>query len=207
MESLIVEWLKENAPLVLAFIVGGFCCVWGYRIYDRLVKRIDDCEKENKDTTVALNKLQKEMEGVRDNVKSIKDYLVGRDQRVTNIFAMKRSPRMLNENGKQIYNIIKGDEFLDKNEGLLLEKLAEKHPRTALDVELSAKEVLFELLSDPVFDEIKDIVYNAPSIQITVDDKVSEYGFTISDVCFVLSLPLRDKYLESHKDIEISEEE
>lgn len=139
---------------------------------------------------------------MRMDIKSIKDYLVNKDQRAANILSMKNSPRVLNPNGKMIYDIIGGDKFIADNRQLLIDKIKNKNPATPLDVELYAKEVCIELLSDPIFDNIKNIVYNAPAIKLKKQDGTEEdYGFTIADVCFVLSLPLRDEYLKEYPDL------
>ena len=145
--------------------------------------------------------LQKDIDSVKMDVKSIKDYLVTKDQKAINVLAMKNSPMVLNENGKQIYEIIVGDKFLADNKTLLFERIDSKKPRTPLDVEIAAKEVLIDLLSSPIFDGIKNIVYNYPSIQIKQEGKDIDYAISISDVCFVLSIPLRDMYLEAHPEI------
>lgn len=101
-----------------------------------------------------------------------------------------------------IYDIIGGDKFIADNRQLLIDKIKNKNPATPLDVELYAKEVCIELLSDPIFDNIKNIVYNAPAIKLKKQDGTEEdYGFTIADVCFVLSLPLRDEYLKEYPDL------
>lgn len=197
MIEFILNWLSASYPiLVSGVILAGIVWVTARFYYTRFRKVETDlkalpCESHNQ----LIN-------AIKDDVKSIKDYLVTKDQRATNVFGMKRSPRVLNESGKEVYNIIGGDEFLTANKQLLFDRLANKSPRTALDVELSAKEVCIELLSNPIFDRIKDTVYNAPAIKLKrPDGSIEEYGFTLADVCFVLSIPLRDMYLKEHTDI------
>ena len=60
---------------------------------------------------------------MRMDIKSIKDYLVNKDQRAANILSMKNSPRVLNPNGKMIYDIIGGDKFIADNRQLLIDKI------------------------------------------------------------------------------------
>lgn len=116
---------------------------------------------------------------------------------------MKNSPMVLNDNGSMIYNIVNGDRFITENQDVLLSRIADKKPRTLLDVEIAAKEVCLDLLSNPIFDGIKNIVYNHPAVKIKKEDGTeSDYVFTIADVCFVLSLPLRDIYLKVHPNFE-----
>lgn len=78
----------------------------------------------------------------------------------------------------------------------------EKTPKTALDAEESALEVLFAHLDDDMFNGMKKWVYNSPSRKVEIDGEEKDYSVTINDVCFVLSLPLRDMYLELHPDLQ-----
>nr|DAY97554.1 MAG TPA: holin family protein [Caudoviricetes sp.] len=199
------SWIMTNYPgifVVLACVV----IAWILRgRFERVNNRIKKCENHATDIAEVKNAvggLRTDINSMRMDIKSIKDYLVNKDQRAANILSMKNSPRVLNPNGKMIYDIIGGDKFIADNRQLLIDKIKNKNPATPLDVELYAKEVCIELLSDPIFDNIKNIVYNAPAIKLKKQDGTEEdYGFTIADVCFVLSLPLRDEYLKEYPDL------
>lgn len=194
----------ENYPGIFAMLVVAYA-VWHIRgWYSKFDARVKACEAHEpaiEEIKNDVKTLQKDIDSVKMDVKSIKDYLVTKDQKAINVLAMKNSPMVLNENGKQIYEIIVGDKFLADNKTLLFERIDSKKPRTPLDVEIAAKEVLIDLLSSPIFDGIKNIVYNYPSIQIKQEGKDIDYAISISDVCFVLSIPLRDMYLEAHPEI------
>ncbi|WP_298548987.1 hypothetical protein [uncultured Parabacteroides sp.] len=198
------SWIMENYPGIFAMLVVAYA-VWHIRgWYSKFDARVKACEAHEpaiEEIKNDVKTLQKDIDSVKMDVKSIKDYLVTKDQKAINVLAMKNSPMVLNENGKQIYEIIVGDKFLADNKTLLFERIDSKKPRTPLDVEIAAKEVLIDLLSSPIFDGIKNIVYNYPSIQIKQEGKDIDYAISISDVCFVLSIPLRDMYLEAHPEI------
>lgn len=198
------NWIMENYPGIFAMLVVAYA-VWHIRgWYSKFDARVKACEAHEpaiEEIKNDVKTLQKDIDSVKMDVKSIKDYLVTKDQKAINVLAMKNSPMVLNENGKQIYEIIVGDKFLADNKTLLFERIDSKKPRTPLDVEIAAKEVLIDLLSSPIFDGIKNIVYNYPSIQIKQEGKDIDYAISISDVCFVLSIPLRDMYLEAHPEI------
>lgn len=198
------NWIMENYPGIFAMLVVA-AIVWTVsRWYFKFEARVKACEAHEpaiEEIRNDVKTLRKDIDSVKMDVKSIKDYLVTKDQKAINVLAMKNSPMVLNENGKQIYDIIVGDKFLTDNKTLLFEHIDGKKPRTPLDVEIAAKEVLIDLLSSPIFDGIKNIVYNYPSIQIKQEGKDVDYAISISDACFVLSIPLRDMYLEAHPEI------
>ena len=151
--------------------------------------------------------MQKDIQGLRKDI-TLLTVAVARSGQVAepldNIIqiAMKQSPRKLNENGMQIYEIIGGAEFLEQNKDTLLTALAESKPLTALDVEMQARVVLLQQTSTPVFNKIKNIIYNHPAIKATRTDGVEiDYEITLTVACEVLSLPLRDMYLKAHPEL------
>lgn len=108
-------------------------------------------------------------------------------------FLQKNSPHRLTELGRKICNEVQGEKFLNDNKATLFEYIDERKPLTRLDVEELAVQALFRLTSKPVFNYIKDYVYEAPSYK-DVDGEMSE--LTVGDICFILSIPLRDMYLK-----------
>ena len=132
----------------------------------------------------------------------IKSILIGKDSKYSSIFAIKQSPRQLSEMGKRLYDDIKGEQFLAENKDFFFKKISESNPQTALDVEMICNYVCMSSLSESIFNSIKDYVYNAPSLKIKdSDNKEVTYDLSLRDVCFVLSIPLRDMYLNDHKEI------
>ena len=147
--------------------------------------------------------LQREMSEVRVDIFDIKTILVKQFPNVLEAFSMKKSPRVLNELGNQIFSQINGAEFLETNKSFFFRLIDERKPKTALDVEISARVVCVESSNDDIFNDIKLFVYNAPSMTIPTDDgKSKRYDLSLEDICYILSLPLRDMYLEAHPDIE-----
>ena len=117
---------------------------------------------------------------------------------------MKHSPRQLNEKGLELYESINGEKFLNDNYDLFDVIISEKKPKTALDVEASSLEALIMSLNLDIFNPIKNWVYNSASVKLKKDNgEEYDYSLTINDVCFILSLPLRNKYLYRHPDIEV----
>lgn len=134
---------------------------------------------------------------MKEDIAAIKAVLVQKFPNAANVFSMKKSPRRLNETGEKLFADIHGEEFLQKNKDFFFSKIDAMKPKTALDVENAANFACSGYTDEDMFNDIKDYVYNAPSITIKDEDgKERLYDITLGDVCYVLSLPLRDMYLK-----------
>ena len=218
MEAIISFLLNALPEVALALVFG--CVAWN------LSKRLSHIDNHFANIDTNLNDLQDSIGNVKkdlqDNIGNVKTelgqvresiqndinqikidmndiqlFITSKFPTAVNTFSSKHSPLVLNEMGIKLYEECGGKTFLDANQILLFKKLDEKKPKTALDVELGAKDVLFSLINDDIFNGIKVWVYNSPSWK--VNDK--DYVISLGDVCFVLSIPLRDRYLELHPEI------
>ena len=111
----------------------------------------------------------------------------------------RNSPTELNEHGQKIFADMEGDDFLRLYGSYFLQKIECKNPKTALDVEIIAYEVLLLSTYDDIFNQIKVKVYHYPSMDV-IDRRgqTVKMDVSLADVCYVLSLKLRDMYLETH---------
>lgn len=193
----ILSYLLNAAPEIALALIIGFIA---WKVSKRLAKtnshfaKIDDAISDIDD---AISDLQKDVTAIKNDVADVQLFITSKYPTALGMFVTKNSPLALNEFGKKLYEECGGKSFLEANQVLLLKKIEEKYPKTALDVETYAKEVLFSLTQNDIFNTIKVWVYNSPAWKI--GDK--DYTITLGDVCFVLSIPLRDKYLSLHPEI------
>lgn len=186
----ILSYLLNAAPEIALALIIGFIA---WKVSKRLTKtdshftKIDD----------AISGLQKDVTDIKNDLSDVQLFITSKYPTALGMFVTKNSPLALNEFGKRLYEECGGKSFLEANQVLLLKRIEEKTPKTALDVETYAKEVLFSLTNNDIFNTIKVWVYNSPAWKI--GDK--DYTITLGDVCFVLSIPLRDKYLQLHPEI------
>ena len=110
-----------------------------------------------------------------------------------NDVTMKASPRKLSPIGEMIYKEIDGDTFLNENEIRLFQYIDDMKPRVALDVEMYAFSACRSLSGLPVFDRLKDYIFNRADI----DSENGKISLSIAVVCEVLAIPLRDRYMAS----------
>lgn len=196
MWSQVWKWIAENYPVLLLIAVVAVL-VWlvAKFYYTRIVKM------ENAIKILPCTTHEQINQKILDKLTTITTYLITKDSKASVIFSRKASPRKLNASGEQLFKDCGGQKFLDRNSDELLAAIAEKDPSTALDVENLALEVLISRLDSGIFNELKQWVYNSPSLQIEVQGQGQEYAVSMNDICFVLSLPLRDMYLEIHPDL------
>lgn len=117
---------------------------------------------------------------------------------LNDVFTRKHSPRVLNETGQRIYEEMNGADFISKNKEILFAKISAQNPKAALDVENAAQFALAASTGENFFIPIKTYVYNAPAVETTENGSIE---LTIPIACYILSFPLRDKYLDEHPDI------
>lgn len=151
-------------------------------------------------TDVAALKI--DVESLKREVFSIKNFLILKYEDALVFFSLKNSPLNLSDFGNLILKEINGMEFIHNNKESLFSKIDDEKPRTALDVETSALMTCLSYCNEEEFDNIKNFVYNSPEYSIK-DNKGNDkkYILRLTDVCFILSIPLRDLYLSQHPEI------
>ncbi len=165
--------------------------------HDDLYHRIVETEEAVKE----LPRLRCDINEIKQELIAIRTYLTVKDIDVENVFSKKHSPRELNEAGEKLYADIRGKEFLDKNKDILIQGIDNKTPKTALDVEESSLEVLVSFIDNDMFIGLKNWVYNSSPRKLIIDGVEKDYSISMNDVCFVLSLPLRNMYLDLHPEL------
>lgn len=107
-------------------------------------------------------------------------------------------PRQLNDTGLYLYNDMRGEDFLKTNKQHLFSSMERRKLPTALDVESEAYFTLVASTREDFFIPLKTYVYNSPMIDVGEGKQIE---CTLDAACFVLSIPLRDMYLEEHPEI------
>lgn len=206
----IIEKLIEFLPLwylVLLVIIVGVL-VFYYKRFKPLEDRTRHADCKNKNSKIDemasdIKQLRSDFINMKEDLIAIKSILVQKYPNSANIFSMKKSPRKLNEMGEKLFADVNGKRFLNEHQAFFFKKIDEYCPKTAFDVENAANMACSTTTDNAIFNDLKNFVYNSPSI--TIKDKDGEerlYDITLADVCFVLSLPLRDMYLNEHPQIQ-----
>ena len=192
-----MDWLAGNYPfLIVAIIIAAIVWIVARFYYTRFKKIEQDVSE------LPCIHHEESFKKIMEELSVIRTYLVTRNPKSASLFSEKMSPRRLNIAGRNLLNDIDGTSFLEENEDDLFRMIEEKQPKTALDVEIAANEVLIENLDSDIFNRLKLWVYNSPTRKLTIDGEERDYAITMNDICFILSLPLRDMYLDAHPEIQ-----
>ena len=193
---------------VVATILGGVWFIinkaFGVGRFSRRIDEVDKrtcnaaCESHGKD----ISDIKDDIRSIKTDVVAIKTLLAMKHKDAASIFSIKNSPRQLNETGKRLLTDIKGQEFLEEHKDFLFNQIDAYAPKTALDVENAANAACVACVESDIFNGFKNFIYNSPSYMIKdTNGKEKSYDLSIPDICFVLSLPLRDMYLKDHPKI------
>jgi hypothetical protein len=172
------------------------------KYFEKIDKRFSDVDKRFADVNTNIKDITRDVKDLTRDVISIKSFLSTKYKEDIDLVSLKNSPTKLSDFGNQILEEINGIEFINDNKECLISRLDEEKPRTALDVENSAFIVFVNFCNNEKFDGIKNFIYNSPEYNVK-DNKGCDrkYNLSLIDVCFILSIPLRDMYLEPHPEI------
>ncbi len=199
-----LELIGTFVGLVATILVGVWFIISKSFGLGRFSHRLEEIDKRTANASCETHR--KEIADTKDSIREIKtdmmvikSLLAMKHKEAASIFSIKNSPRQLNDTGNRLFDEIKGMDFLKTNKDTLFAQIDSYEPKTALDVENAAHEACISCVDKDMFNGFKNYIYNSPSLKIK-DEKGEErsYDLSIPDVCFVLSLPLRDMYLQAH---------
>ncbi len=212
LQSFFSEYVVAVAVLIIASVWAIWKLATSFQSMRDKVKGIDDLpcshhtskiEKHDEqfaDTRALMSKMEGQLELLVQNSVEKSNRKIKKKSGYA--FSAKHSPRHLNQNGIALLSDCGGNEFLNANMGFFIDKMEKLQPKTALDVEDMALAVLQTSTNEDMFIPLKSWVYNAPSrVLSNSDGSTRTQDVDLDDVIFVLSLPLRDRYLELHPEI------
>lgn len=202
--------------IVVGVVVSGivWLTIWAVKLTDKhkdVSKRIDDLpcshhttklerhDEQFADSRAAVSRIEGQLDLL---VKTLVPKQKKRIERSAYALSGKHSPRQLNKNGIALLKDSGADKFLEANMDFFIKKMEVIAPKTAYDVEDLASTVLLAESNNDMFIPLKSWAYNAPTRELKNEDgSVKSLDVELDDIIFVMSLPLRDKYLELHPEI------
>lgn len=188
----IILSIVGSALATLGLVIGFL-----WKIFDK-VSNIDRCVTRIDNLETRLSKIEENNSYYNERLIRIETALSIKYKTMENMFSQKHSPRTLNSLGLQIYQMLDGDKFLEENKQFLFEEIDKREPKAALDVETLASVALAVSVSKDWFIPIKTFVYNCPTLKT---EGGNDLDVSLETACYVMSLPLRDMYLEAHPEI------
>lgn len=193
---------------IVATVLGGVWFIVNKSFgAGRFSLRIDEVDKRTANAACDLHgrdidAMKSDMRTMKGDLVAIKSLLTMKHKDAASLFSVKNSPRKLNDIGKRVMDDMRGAEFLDAHKDFFFSLIDAYKPQTALDVENAAHAVCVASTNNDMFNGLKNFVYNAPSYIVKdANGQEKPYDLSLPDVCFILSLPLRDMYLKEHSEI------
>ena len=193
---------------IVATVLGGVWFIVNKAFgAGRFSHRIDEEDKRTANAACDLHgrdidAMKSDMRTMKGDLVAIKSLLTMKHKDAASLFSVKNSPRKLNDIGKRVMDDMRGAEFLDAHKDFFFSLIDAYKPQTALDVENAAHAVCVASTNNDMFNGLKNFVYNAPSYIVKdANGQEKPYDLSLPDVCFILSLPLRDMYLKEHSEI------
>lgn len=143
------------------------------------------------------------VDDMNERLESVAKWVMRHDDSMIDSLSRKCSPRRLTEAGKELYSISGGKRLLEENMDYLISEMQKRAPGTPYDVEDCALSVLLSSTAKPMFNGIKNYIYNAPDKLDLPDGKGGSVKVSLSlySVVWVMSIELRDEYLKAHSEI------
>ena len=193
---------------IVATVLGGVWFIVNKAFgAGRFSHRIDEVDKRTANAACDLHgrdidAMKSDMRTMKGDLVAIKSLLTMKHKDAASLFSVKNSPRKLNDIGKRVMDDMRGAEFLDAHKDFFFSLIDAYKPQTALDVENAAHAVCVASTNNDMFNGLKNFVYNSPSYIVKdANGQEKPYDLSLPDVCFILSLPLRDMYLKEHSEI------
>jgi len=134
----------------------------------------------------------------REHLREVSAWIVKKDKSMANTLMAKLSPYQLTDAGKKLLEISGGKLCVDQNLDMFMSELGKQNPLTPYDVEEKSVSIILETKQQPIFNQIKNFLYYMPKTIEGVGDAADISIFTVVNV---MSLYLRDFYLEAHPEL------
>ncbi len=197
------EAVWEVSPILVIIIVTIIATAVIVRKTDKfLYGKIDPLHRKLSDHAIAINRYNEFSDcrnhtqfiaDLKKSVNNIERILIKMDSENLDSLYEVHSPRQLNETGREFYKESGADKILEDNLDFFISELEKENLKNALDVETGAYAFLLRISDNDIFNDLKRYIYNNP--------KVGTLNADISTACFVMSLVLRDEYLNRYPEI------
>ena len=194
MESEFLNYLFENWP-ILAILAA--VCYLAARITRSITKWEDQNSQRHKDSERRHDEVDASLRDIAQRIETIERFLIKKGGANYNDFTKMNSPRKLNDKGTRLFNVSGASKFFEeKKEGLLKLLSFEMNKirvKSALDVEIYANKVCYDISGNKDFKPIKDFIYTHPIFEGS--------DISIDTISMLMGLLLRDEYLKIHPEI------
>lgn len=184
--NLILSKLGEYFPQLMGYalviIVVGFI-VWKVSSF---YFRTNNIHRE-------FPEVKKLLTDISSGFKTLNSVLLEKSIISHSCFSESNSPRVINDLGKKVLTESGADVVFENMKNELLIELEKSTFQSSLELEKESLNLLLSKMNEPKFSGIQNFVYQHPNFE----DKPLSY----SDILFIMSLKLRDMYIDKHPEI------
>jgi hypothetical protein len=178
-----------------AFAAGVLVKIYYTKIHSKIHSLEDkvqhsDCQRHAK----AIDSFDVSTEKILTKIDYIEKALIAKDPNMFTTFAQSHSPYKLNQDCIDLLKESGADTIFEQQKDDLARQIEEMAPATAYDVEQNAYKVLILNTDKSWFIPLKEYVFNSPIFRGN--------NINLDAICLIMSLPLRDYYLEKHSEID-----
>lgn len=207
------EYVLEHFPAIGCTILLVVVCVyatWKIRgLFDQsrnIQSKVDNLPCQSHEKKIDQMKLNdKKLNNISTSIRKIEEWIIKQDVDAMGDLVRKCSPYKLTELGYIMLLESGAKECVDENMDFFVHKLEETDPLTAYDVEKNALTIVSDSIDDPVFNGIKDFIYNSPQVmEMKTEVGEQEVKVDIRRILMIMSIYLRDRYFEKHTELDTS---
>lgn len=216
MADIVLNWLKENCPLLLAAFILIAATVVVTRRISKLISRFSHVEmackeipeiKSNVHLSSALEyKIDQQTVTVQSLTTSIAQlitFLSTKHSDLSSALFRANSPIQLTETGIEVLEKSGGKKYLEDHLPDLISKMENEAFKSGLDVQNFALSLIMREFSSDDFVTIRNYIFQNPNFT-AADGQEIPLGATI--VQQVISIMLRDKYFDKHPELKNTDE-
>ena len=214
MINTVLEYLLAHFPEIGIGFLFVFACIyvtWKVRgIYDQshdIREKVTNlpCQAHSQEID-RIKQNGNKLDDISSSIRKIEEWIIKQDVDAMEDLVRKCSPYKLTDLGLILLWKSGAVGCIDDNMDFFMEKMEETRPLTAYDVERNALSVVTENLGNPIYNQIKDYVYNSPRmVEMKTENGEQEVKVDMRRVLMVMSIYLRDKYFERHVELDTSD--
>lgn len=164
--------MNDSLVNIISIILGGAAGFMAAFIkVGKYVQKVDDLKED-------VEKMNNEIKEMSKEITKCSIKIEERTQSYSALLTKKKSPISLTETGEDLLKRSGSDAFVLNNKDELLEKIKNKNPKSAYDVQEFAKIVIQSLVEDEKFIPFKDFVFKE--------------GIELDAIFIVMGIYLRD---------------
>ena len=199
-----------NRAEIIMTIIGGLTLVTAWLTYlikslykkgmgnQRMVdmeSKICGYEVRKRECDSKFSEHGKQIAVSSEKLNYMSEWVTQLDNKIWAVLSKKKSPRELTKAGVELLNISGGKECIDRNCDFFIHSVEEYSPKLPYDVERRSLDVVLANTNGDHFDDIKNFIYKSPEF---IEFEGEEVRVSIFSIGFVMSLYLRDLYLEKY---------